>query len=64
MPNSDAPRTTSPSTCLQHIYSFNFLYWKQWQAFKKPLKVWQNHFPMEIWQIKSMFSQCLATANH
>jgi hypothetical protein len=36
------------------IITLIFFYLKQRQAFKKPLEVWQNHFQMENWQIKSL----------
>ena len=58
MPNINAPRQHQHA-CKSSLLHFSmitlmFLYWKQRQAFKKPLQVSQNHFPMEIWQIKSL----------
>jgi hypothetical protein len=46
-----------------------FSKYEQRQAFKKPLEVWQNHFLMNIWHIKSLLrvqhvSWRLSTANH
>jgi hypothetical protein len=56
MPNTLQRHTTMTPRHHQHACSIPLisLYWRQRQAFKKPLEVLQNHFQMNIWQLKSL----------